>query len=77
MNNSFEYLPDHWQQWIENYAKESSKGKWNRLGANDFAGSVNMRFPDGSFVLFECAFYAIDQNKKELAVFTEHCGYHI
>ncbi|MCP4350641.1 MAG: hypothetical protein GY795_34670 [Desulfobacterales bacterium] len=77
MENPFERLPHHWQQWVEKYAKESSDGKWNRLGTNDFNGFVKIRFPDGSLVLFEYAFYAINEEKKELAVFTEHCGYHV
>jgi hypothetical protein len=77
VNNSFDNLPIHWQQWIEQYAKEASNGKWNRLGASDFDGSVKIRFSDGSFLMFEYAFYAIDEAKNELAVFTEHCGYHV
>jgi hypothetical protein len=77
VSTPFEQLPKHWQQWIIKYARETSGGKYDQLGASDFSGSVKIKFPDGSFVLFEYAFYAIDRSKKELAVFTEHCGYHI
>jgi len=77
VNHPFDTLPIHWQQWVEQYAKEASNGKWDRLGASDFGGSVKLRFSDGTFLMFEYAFYAIDVAKEELAVFTEHCGYHI
>jgi hypothetical protein len=77
VENFFNRLPVYWQKWIENYTKEASNGKWDRLRAGDFSGSVKIRFPDGSFVLFENAFYAIDESRDELAVFTEHCGYHV
>jgi hypothetical protein len=36
-----------------------------------------LRFGDGSFALFKYAFYLLDRAQDELAVFTEHCGYHI
>lgn len=77
MDNLFDTLPIHWQQWIERYAKEASNGKWDRLSANDFGGSVKLRFADGTFLMFEYAFYDVDEAKEELAVFTEHCGYHL
>ncbi len=77
MTDPFDTIPIHWQQWIKNYSKEASNGKWERLGVKDFNGFVKIRFPDGSSVLFEYAFYAVDEDRKELAVFTEHCGYHV
>jgi hypothetical protein len=50
--------------------------KKDGLTAYDFPEeSVTLRFEDGSNVRFESAF-ALD-NDKHVAVFTEHCGYHV
>ncbi len=32
---------------------------------------------DGSFVQFEHAFHVVNAQKFAIAVFTEHCGYHV
>ena len=58
-------LPAHWQKWVCNGATKNSEGQ------------CPIRFSDGSYALFEYAFYAVDEEKNELAVCTEHCGYHI
>lgn len=75
----FNSLPGHWQKWLEAWCLEKSEGKTKRLTAYDFesGSSVVLRFEDGSFAQFDGAFYAHDCEKGELAVFTEHCGYHI
>ncbi len=72
-------LPTHWQEWVRRWALENSGGKADRLGAAHFNanGCVKLLFQDGSYALFEHAFYAVDDVRNELAVFTEHCGYHI
>lgn len=51
----------------------------DHLSAYDFpAGqSVRLRFPDGSFAFFEHAFVIEDRDRQRVAVFTEHCGYHV
>ncbi len=77
MQDPFDMLPPHWQEWVEHWARDQSGGKWNRLGAPDFNGCVKLTFPDDSHALFEHAFYAVDEDRQELAVFTEHCGYHV
>ncbi len=77
MTLPFDTLPDHWQQWIERWAIDRSGGQRSRLGCADFNGCVKLRFPDNSYALFEYAFYAKDEQRKELAVFTEHCGYYV
>ncbi len=38
---------------------------------------MKIEFSDGSKSYFNYAFYWIDTENKEVAVFTEHCGYHI
>ena len=51
----------------------------DRLSAGDFptGQSVIIRFPDGSQVLFRHAFAIPDEAGREVAVFTDHCGYHV
>ena len=44
-------------------------GLWNQV--------VRVEFPDGSLVQFAYAFYLVNADKRALAVFTEHCGYHV
>lgn len=77
MKEPFCRIPAHWQEWVGNWASKNSEGKYDRLGANSFNGCVKLKFDDGSYALFEYAFYAVDEERNELAVFTEHCGYHI
>jgi hypothetical protein len=63
------YLPPHWVGWLE---------KRNGLSATDFHnGVVKLIFEDDSFAVFDYAFCVEDKDRAELAVFTEHCGYHV
>ena len=68
------YLPEHWRAWLCAY-----RPRWNgELSAYDFADEdVQLRFEDGSGATFRYAFCAIDEGRNEIAVFTEHCGYHV
>ncbi len=65
-----EYLPEHWQKWL------SSRPK-GRLLAEDFSAKIQLHFGDGSYAFFDYAFAVLDVSRQEVAVFTEHCGYHI
>jgi hypothetical protein len=49
------------------------------LGASDFptGESLHIKLIDGSFVQFEYAFHVVNPAKFAIAVFTEHCGYHL
>lgn len=49
------------------------------LSAYDFSPSkmVEITFPDRSFCKFNFAFSILDEEKKLVAVFTEHCGYYV
>ena len=40
-------------------------------------GSLEIVFPDGSRSSFEFAFYLDSLERNAIAVFTEHCGYHV
>lgn len=77
LKNPFDTIADHWKDWIKDYSIRISEGTRDRLSAEDFNGSVKIKHSDGTFLFFEYAFYAINEDAKEIAVFTEHCGYHI
>lgn len=49
------------------------------LNASDFpiSSCVKLLFPDGSKVHSQHAFYVTSELRSAIAVFTEHCGYHI
>ncbi len=72
---------------IENWAEDLSKKlgrpaadiKEKGLSAYDFSPSshVEVTFLDKSFCKFKFAFCVINEEKRLVAVFTEHCGYHV
>ena len=47
----------------------------NGLTAYDFKGEVLLTYEDGSSIHYKNAFML--SNQEEIAVFTEHCGYHL
>jgi hypothetical protein len=51
----------------------------NGLDSGGFPTSheLHFEFEDGSFAQFAYALYVVDEKKEAIAVFTEHCGYHI
>lgn len=71
-------LPRRWQNKIEEYLQKRGS-QYNELSLDDFPRDSNLRikFEDGSTAFFKDSFYWIDEEQKEVAVFTEHCGYHI
>ncbi len=69
-------LPQRWQEKLQNHLKEIGS-KYSELSADAFRHNLKIGFADGSYALFRYAFYWIDDEAKEVAVFTEHCGYHI
>ncbi len=78
-----EDLPQRWKDKIDNYLSEKGFDyygkKYKRLSVYDFSDNLNLKisFHDGSKAFFNDAFYWIYEEHKEVAVFTEHCGYHI
>ena len=78
-----EDLPQRWQDRIQDYLSEKGFDyygkKYKRFSVDDFSDNLNLKitFDDGSNAFFKYAFYWIDTESKEVAVFTEHCGYHI
>jgi hypothetical protein len=49
------------------------------LSASDFPAnqSLTLTFSDGSTAHFRHAFFVKSTSRRKLAVFTEHCGYHV
>lgn len=69
-------LPQRWQVKLQNYLKETGS-EYQRLSASGFRHDLRIGFADKSNAFFYYAFYLIDRDLMEIAVFTEHCGYHI
>jgi hypothetical protein len=68
-------LPERWQSKLADYL--SAKGR-AQLSAGDFpSNGLMIRFPDDSEARFRFAFALRDDDCCEIAVFTEHCGYHV
>lgn len=69
-------LPQRWQLRLQNYLQEIGS-EYKELTVDAFKHDLRIIFADGSNAFFRYAFYWIDKESKEIAVFTEHCGYHI
>ena len=71
-------LPQRWKDKIEIYLQKQGS-KYKELSSYDFSLNQNIKiiFDDGSNAFFKDSFYWTDSELKEVAVFTEHCGYHI
>ena len=70
------YVPDRWKTQLDEYVRDNTSGKHRDLGAVDFRHHVSIRLADGSYVMFRHSFYFTDKILNEVAVFTEHCGFH-
>jgi len=75
-------LPERWLRRLEEYTDDKYGADYRyrgKLGASDFPASslVRVGFPDGSSAEFRFAFYIAAPDWNEVAVFTEHCGYHL
>ena len=64
----YDGLPQYWRDFI-------SDRNWFDL--SQFNGYVWIQFEDGSHCFFNYAFMVIHEEREELAVFTEHCGYYV
>ncbi|MCC3155626.1 hypothetical protein LJ737_00145 [Hymenobacter sp. 15J16-1T3B] len=73
----YDDLPERWKTRLRDYL-QARGSKCPTPGAGDFPdGGVRITFEDRSTVRFRFAF-AIDAPEwREVAVFTEHCGYHL
>ena len=71
-----EDLPTRWSTNLDKYLKRP-ESKYSRLSLADFTTNLRIQFEDNSKAEFQFAFYLKDIALREVAVFTEHCGYHI
>ncbi len=69
-------LPERWQEEIQNYLVEIGS-KYKSLSIDNFSNDLSIDFDDGSYAFFHNAFYIVKKDWKEIAIFTEHNGYHI
>jgi hypothetical protein len=71
-------IPERWRERLRAHIREAAGEDRGHLLAFDFPSgqSVRLDFSDGSFALFRYAFHLADAGLREIAVFTEHCGYH-
>jgi hypothetical protein len=72
-------IPQGFEQLVSDHIRRTRGEDWDHLSAHDFpqGQAVRLGFPDGSFAYFEHAFFIEDPARQLVAVFTEHCGYHL
>ena len=73
---NLEDLPKRWAEKLKSYLTQQGSNH-DSLLTSDFNSEVRLRFEDGSRAFFRYAFFIKDKEQSEIAVFTEHCGYHI
>lgn len=74
-----EDLPERWKRKVRGYLTAKGSTKYDKLCASDFSVSatVHIKFEDDSKVEFKHALVIEAPEFREIAVFTEHCGYHL
>ncbi|MGA2499158.1 MAG: hypothetical protein ABSH20_15570 [Tepidisphaeraceae bacterium] len=72
-------IPKGFEQLIRDHIRQTRGEERNHLLVFDFPSGqgVRLSFQDGSFAWFENAFFLEDRPRRLVAVFTEHCGYHV
>ncbi len=72
------HIPDHWKPLLRAHVLQTRGVDRDYLGASDFPSGrgVRVEWADKSFAVFRYAFYLRDEVAQQVAVFTEHCGYH-
>lgn len=70
-------IPARWVDAVRAHVRATRGEERDHLLAFDFPGGcVRLGFEDGSYAFFRYAFHLRDETMREVAVFTEHCGYH-
>jgi hypothetical protein len=71
-------IPPRWLDAVRQHIRAGTGEERDHLLAFDFppGQSIRLAFPDGSYAYFRDAFHLRDREGREVAVFTEHCGYH-
>lgn len=70
------HVPERWQAKLNKYVLANTSGEHRDLSAFNYRHNVYLQLPDGSSVFFRHASYLIDRELNEIAVFSEHYGYH-
>ncbi|MGI4885647.1 MAG: hypothetical protein ACRYFR_11870 [Janthinobacterium lividum] len=72
-------LPERWKLKLQEYLIAKGSTRPEKLSASEFPSetTVSIQFEDGSHVKFRHAFVIEAPEFREVAVFTEHCGYHL
>ena len=70
-------VPTEWQDSLKVFIRQHAGEERDHLIASDFQQDVLLRFPDGSTLFFKFGLYLISKDRTQIAVFTEHCGYHV
>ena len=79
---TFYDLPERWLRELERYTDEKYGPAFKyrgRLSVYDFADSKTLKvtFGDRSVAFFRYAFTLEIPTRREVMIFTEHCGYHL
>ncbi|HEU4885874.1 MAG TPA: hypothetical protein VFT45_26795 [Longimicrobium sp.] len=70
-------IPPRWMEAVRQHVRDTRGEERDHLLVYDFTGtSVRLAFEDGSYAFFRDAFCLRDEALREVAVFTEHCGYY-
>ncbi|ELI5391752.1 hypothetical protein RRJ89_004358 [Vibrio parahaemolyticus] len=69
----------NWAQILsEKLGRSAYELSLNGLTCADFPpDSIEIIFEDDSYCKFNYAFAVINEPRQEVAIFTEHCGYHV
>jgi len=73
------YIPERWRKQVQSMVDHKiDSWKLTPFTVDDFigAGSVIIKYKDGSESSFKSSFLTYNKFLKEYAIFTEHCGYH-
>lgn len=81
VSHHFEYrILDSWADALASLLHRSPEEiRAHGLSASDFPANreIRLRFPDQSTVSFRHALHVINPAGSQIALFTEHCGYHV
>ncbi len=72
-------LPERWLTNLRTYLRDRRGVDRDQPSNADFnlRECLKLSFDDHSWAFFYSAFYIVDREQDEVAVFTQHCGIHI
>ena len=72
---SHSLLHAHAEALAQQLGRPAAELRAKGLRAPDFSDSLSFKFQDGSHATFNYALFVHAAQTREIAVFTEHCGY--